>query len=568
MLALYRSGRQADALAVYQRARATFVDELGIEPSETLRKLERAILAHDPSLDVTKAPRRIPTPTTPLLGRERELAALADVVRDADTRLVTLIGIGGIGKTRLGIELVRRLGPEFQQGAAVATLATLRDPELVARAILEALEIPESGQDAEELLATALADSELLLLLDNFEQLLPAARTIARLLDAAPRLKIVVTSRAPLHVAAEREFPVPPLADDEAAELFVSRAQAANPNFDLTEQNAAAVAELCARLDGLPLAIELAAARTKLLPPATLLSRLGNRLALLTGGRRDAPKHQQTLRMTLDWSYDLLEADAQQLFAQLGVFSGGCTLASAEAVCDVDGSVLEGLGALVDESLLRQRETMTGEPRFSMLEIVREYALERLGEHDDLRRRHLEHFVALAEEASPHLSRGRRADRLVRAPGGRTRQLPRRARIRARDRRRGVGASACGRDPALLADPRLPGRGACRCWRRRSPHRPDERSELRADALNMLGILSGRAGRVRRRRRELQRRARRSSARRLDARDRVGARESRQPRVLRRRPRQRARALQAEHRALRGARTTFAARRWRRRTSG
>jgi predicted ATPase len=289
----------------------------------------------------------------------------------------------------------------------VATLATLRDPALVARAILDALEIPESGQDPEEAVVAALAGSELLLVVDNFEQVLAAAPTVARLLEAAPRLRVIVTSRAPLHIAAEREFPVPPLAEDEAAELFVDRAQAANPDFALSEQNAAAVAELCARLDGLPLAIELAAARTKILPPATLLSRLENRLELLTGGRRDAPRHQQTLRMTLDWSYDLLEPDVQRLFARLGVFAGGCTLESAEAVCG--GEVLEGLAALVDESLMRQRETAGGEPRFSMLEIVREYAVGRLaaaGEVAELRRKHLEHFVGFAEEAEPQLLAG------------------------------------------------------------------------------------------------------------------------------------------------------------------
>jgi predicted ATPase/DNA-binding SARP family transcriptional activator len=495
MLALYRSGRQADALAVYQRARRTFVDELGIEPSETLRTLERAILAHDPSLDVANTPRRIPTPATPLLGREHELAALSELVRNEDTRLVTLTGTGGIGKTRLAIELVRRLGPEFQQGAAVATLATLRDHALVARAILDALDIPESGQDSEALLARSLAGSELLLLVDNFEQVLPAARTVARLLDAAPKLKVVVTSRAPLHIAAEHEFPVPPLADDEAAELFVSRAQAANPNFELSEQNAAAVAELCARLDGLPLAIELAAARTKLLPPATLLSRLGNRLQLLTGGRRDAPQHQQTLRTTLDWSYDLLDRDAQRLFAQLGVFAG-CTLASAEAVCSTDGSVLEGLGALVDESLVRQRETATGEPRFSMLEIVREYALERLsasGEHDELRRRHLAHFVALAEEAAPHLSRGEE-------------QIVWFARLEdEHDNLRAALAFALDTGEASSALRLVV--GIRRFWQihgylaegRQALESalgaaPDKPSELRADALNMLGILAAEQG--------------------------------------------------------------------------
>jgi hypothetical protein len=284
-----------------------------------------------PALDLPQAAiaRRIPSAPTPLLGRERELDALAELLRDDGTRLLTLTGIGGIGKTRLALELVRRLAPEFRHGAAVATLATLRDPGLVGRAILEALELPEAAGDPDEQLAAALRDSHLLLLVDNFEQVLDGAPSIAHLLAEAPHLKIVVTSRAPLRIAAEREFAVPPLADDEAAELFISRAQAANASFELSDQNAAAVVELCARLEGLPLAIELAAARTKLLPPATLLARLTNRLAVLTGGRRDAPQHQQTLRMTFDWSYDLLEPNAQHLFARLGVFSGGWTLAAA-----------------------------------------------------------------------------------------------------------------------------------------------------------------------------------------------------------------------------------------------
>ena len=498
MLALYRSGRQTDALAVYQRARRTLVDELGIEPSESLRQLERAILAHDPALNVPQAgpmsPRRAPTPPTPLLGRERELAGLADVVRRDDTRLVTLTGTGGIGKTRLALELVRRLAPEFRHGSAVASIATLHEPTLVAGAILEALGIPEVGPNPEEEVMRELADSELLLLIDNFEQVLPAAGSIARLLDGTPGLKVIVTSRAPLRIAAEREVPVPPLADDEAAELFIARAQAADPNFALSERNAGAVAEICARLEGLPLAIELAAARTKLLPPVALLSRLGNRLELLTGGRRDAPQHQQTLRMTLDWSYDLLEPDAQQLFARLGVFAGGCTLASAETVCGGDGSVLEGLSALVDESLVRQRETDAGEPRFSMLEIVREYALERLsdsGDGDETRRRHLEHFVSFAEEAEPKL-----ADRD---------QISWFARLEdEHDNLRAALAFALDNDPSsalrLAVGVRrfwqihgylVEGRQALESALAATPAVP---SELRANALNMSGILAGEQG--------------------------------------------------------------------------
>ena len=499
MLALYRSGRQADALAVYQRARRTLVDELGIEPGESLRQLERAILAHDPALNAPQAgptsPRRVPTPPTPLLGREHELAALADLVRREDVRLVTLTGTGGIGKTRLALELVRRLAPEFHNGAAVATIATLREPALVTRAILEALEIPEVGQDPEEELVRALTGSELLLLVDNFEQVLPAARTIARLLEAAPSLKVIVTSRAPLHVAAEREFPVPPLAEDEAAELFIARAQAANPDFALSEQNAAAVAELCARLDGLPLAIELAAARAKLLPPTALLSRLGNRLELLTGGRRDAPQHQQTLRMTLDWSYDLLDPDAQQLFARLGVFAGGCTLPSAEAVCSGDGSVLEGLAVLVDESLVMQRETVAGEPRFSMLEIVREYALERLsasGEGDETRRRHLEQFVAFAEEAEPKLAERDQIAWFARVED-------------EHDNLRAALSFALDSDDSSSALRLVV--GVRRFWQIHGylaegrqaldsalAATPDVPSELRAIALNMAGILAGEQG--------------------------------------------------------------------------
>src|ERR671936_2413633 len=348
MLALYRSGRQAEALAVYQRTRRTLVDELGIEPGETLQQLERAILEHDPALDPPAArrpPQRVPVPPTPLLGRERELAALADLFRRDDVRLVTLSGPGGIGKTRLALELARRLAPEFRDGSAAVPLATIHDPALVARTILQAVGVPEAVQDPDEALLRVLAGAELLLLVDNFQQVLSAAGTVARMLESAPGLKGVVTSRARLRIPGQHEFSVPPLADDEAAELFVARAQAAKPDFAVSEQNAAAVAELCARLDGLPLAIELAAARTKLLPPAAMLSRLGNRLELLTGGRRDAPPPQQTLRTTLDWSYN-------------------------------------------------------------MLETVREYSVLRLaasGMEQEVRRRHLEHVLAFAEEAEPRL---------------------------------------------------------------------------------------------------------------------------------------------------------------------
>ena len=497
MLALYRAGRQADALSAYQRARTTLVEQLGIEPGDALRRLERSILAHDPSLDLAApgriSPHRIPGPLQTLLGRERELTALSELVRRPDTRLVTLTGPGGIGKTSIALELGRRLGAEFGDGSAAALLGAVVDPALVARTIVEALEIPETGRDPEEELSRALAQSELLLVVDNFEQVLAAAPTLADLLMACTSVKVIVTSRAPLRVAGEHEFPVPPLAEDEAAELFVTRAQAANPDFALSEQNAVAVAELCVKLDGLPLAIELAAARAKLLPPPALLARLGNRLELLTGGRRDAPRHQQTLRMTLDWSYDLLDQNMQRLFAQLGVFAGGCTLASAEAVCRVDGPILDGLAGLVDESLLGQRECV--EPRFTMLQLVRDYALERLeasGESDELRRRHLAHFVALAEQAELGLAGAEQARWLARIED-------------EHDNVRAALAYALESGEATLALRLVV--GIRRFWQihgylaegrqsLRSALTATEgmRSELRANAFNMLGILDGEQG--------------------------------------------------------------------------
>jgi predicted ATPase/DNA-binding SARP family transcriptional activator len=498
MLALYRSGRQADALAVYQRARRTLLDELGLEPGESLRQLERAILAQDRSLDLpapaAASPRRIPSPPTPLLGRERELAALLDLARRDEIRLVTLTGIGGIGKTRLALELVHRLAPEFRDGAAVALLASLDDEALVARAILEALELPETGLDAETTVVAALADAHLLLLVDNFEQVLGAAPLVARLVEAAPQLTVVATSRAPLRVRAEHEFVVPPLAEDEAAELFVARAHAVDPAFALTEENAGAVAELCERLDGLALAIELAAARTKLLSPAALLARLGNRLELLTGGSRDAPRHQQTLRTTLDWSYDLLDSGTQRLFRQLAVFAGGWTLDSAEAVCATAAPVLDGLAALVDESLVGRRE-VDGMPRFAMLGLVRDYALERLAasqEADETRRRLVEHVVALADDAEPGLAGSEQAAWLARIEA--EHDNVRAALAYALDAgetegalRLVVGVRRFWQIHGYLAE----GRESLEAALAASEGSP---SELRAKALNMLGILAGEQG--------------------------------------------------------------------------
>jgi predicted ATPase len=376
----------------------------------------------------------LPVPRNRLIDRERERAQAEALLQQEDVGLVTLTGPGGVGKTRVAVQVAADLAPQFTDGVAFISLAALKDAELVIPTIVQALHLSGlPGQAAEESLVEYLGQRHLLLVLDNFEQLLAAASQVAQILELTPRLTVLATSREPLRIRDEQIVPVHPLTLPDPAHLpdlahlvqipavalFVERAQEARPDFALTTENAAIIVEICQRLDGLPLALELAAARLSLLTPAALLARLQRRLPLLSRGARDLPERQQTLRNTIAWSYDLLGAGEQQLFRRLAVFAGGFTLEAVQAVClsddsgtssaqaDNDGAVLEQLAQLLDKSLVQTRQDTGGEPRFSMLETIREYAAEQLaasGEEAEMQERHAHYFLRLAEEGWPHLS--------------------------------------------------------------------------------------------------------------------------------------------------------------------
>lgn len=367
-------------------------------------------------------PNNLPTQLTSFVGRRREIEAVKEAL--AGTRLLTLTGPGGTGKTRLGIQVGQEVLGSFEHGVYFVALAPIVDPLLVPSTIAHTLGLAEEGtRPILDTLREHLRDRELLLILDNFEQITDAAPMVSDLLSDAPRLKALVTSRAVLRVSGEQEHPVPPmelpdlahlppadaLTGYEAVSLFIQRAKAVHPGFVVTDENAPAVAEICARLDGLPLAIELAAARVRVLSPQAILDRLASRLALLTGGARDLPRRQQTLRDAIGWSYDLLDEPERMLFARASVFVGGWSLEAAEPVCDPGGElpmdILDALASLVDKSLLRRSDTDAGEPRFRMLQVIREYAMERLEQSEEapeVRDRHASFFLELAQHAEPH----------------------------------------------------------------------------------------------------------------------------------------------------------------------
>jgi predicted ATPase/class 3 adenylate cyclase len=344
----------------------------------------------------------LPIAPTPFLGRERELDEVQELLMQDDVRLLTLTGPGGTGKTRLALAVAERAVDRFEGGARFVGLAAVTDPELVAAAAAAALDIRQAAGSLVSALAAEIGDRRLLLVVDNFEQVLPAATLLAELLAACPALHLLVTSRAPLHVAAEHEYPVPPFDEEDAVQFLLGRVHAARPTLDLDETATETAQAIAARLDGLPLALELAAARVRVLPLPGLLTRLDAALPLLTGGARDAPARQRTLRATIDWSYGLLPPPSQTLLARLSVFAGGFTLEAAEAVCEARLDVLE---ALVEHSLIRIAVT-DGESRFSMLAVIREYAGELLdgtGEAGAIRDRHAGFHLELATDAEERM---------------------------------------------------------------------------------------------------------------------------------------------------------------------
>ncbi|MDF3015381.1 MAG: adenylate/guanylate cyclase protein [Thermomicrobiales bacterium] len=376
-----------------------------------------------PLTSLENRPNNLPRQPTPFLGREREVGEVVGLLQKDDVQLVTLVGPGGTGKTRLALQAAAELLDDFADGVFFVPLAGLSDPDLVPHVIAGAVSLhEESNQPVVEQLKEFLAAKQVLLVLDNVEHLVEAAPVVGDLLGGAPQLKVLVTSRVPLRLRAEREYPVPPLglprrkppptleqlSQFEAVRLFIERAQSVKPGFAVDNANAPALAEICHRLDGLPLAIELAAARVRMLSPQAMLARLEQRLPLLTSGARDAPERQRTLRNTIAWSYDLLDPDEQVLLRRLAVFAGGASFEAIEAVANPEGDldVFGGVERLLEHSLLRQEEDAEGQPRFTMLETIREFGLVQLeesGETEHARQRHAAFFLELTEAAEPHL---------------------------------------------------------------------------------------------------------------------------------------------------------------------
>jgi predicted ATPase/DNA-binding SARP family transcriptional activator len=425
MLALYRCGRQAEALRAFQTARSQLAEELGIEPGPALRRLEEQILTQDPILDLSNAPdpgtapNNLPLLRTSFIGRRQELEVGSELL--AGSRLLTLTGPPGSGKTRMAIRLASDHVGDFPHGTFFVPLAAVTDVHLISTTIARTLGLREvPGEEPVDSLKAFLRERRALLVLDNFEQIIEGAPLISELLDAAPDIKIVVSSRSPLELTGEQEFPVSPLAVPATGEsldpadvqnydgvaLFVTRARGSDPSFELDSSNAETISLTTARLDGLPLAIELAAARIRMLSPQDLLDRLDQSLTVLTGGPADATSRHRTLRDAIAWSYDLLQPDEQILFRRLGVFRGFTFEAAAGVTGLPEETVFAGIDSLLSKSLI-YRHVDIGETRFAMLETLREYALEQLDgarEREEFAGCHATYFCKLAEASEPELT--------------------------------------------------------------------------------------------------------------------------------------------------------------------
>ena len=435
MTALYRSGRQADALEVYQRTRTYLAEQLGLELGPALQSVQAQILEHAPNLNsgispdfgldpsAASAVTRLPLREIPLIGRQSELVELAELLVDPDVALLTLTGTGGAGKTSLALEAARRAAPAFAGDVALVELASIVDPAQVPGEIVRTIEIqPAPHETPLVALKRVLRTRRMLLVLDNFEHVLDAGPCVSELVDACPSLSVLVTSRAPLRLGRERVYPVPSLAHPDperkhsaadltrfpAVTLFVERARSRDPDFDLTDLNAASISELCAHLGGIPLGLELAASLTGVFSPEEILSRLKTAMIKRgAAGRRDAPSRHATFQAAIDWSYQLLSADQRVLFAWLGVFLGGFTFAAAESISDCPTAhLLEDFQALLDHGLILGGPRAIGQLRFEMLEPIRQYALERLDESgrlEDAFARHARYYSGFAEAARPAL---------------------------------------------------------------------------------------------------------------------------------------------------------------------